>query len=83
MTVKKNHNTTYTLNMSDQLFTDIAVIREKVERMEKVLEKAVCDSDGVEKRVTIMEQRVGVFAGIQGVFTVIVGAVAAYFGGNK
>lgn len=83
MTQKKIQKQVYALNMSEQLYTDVAVIREKIERMEKVLDKAVCDNDETDRRVTVLEQRTGLLAGVQGVFTLIVGAISAYFGGRQ
>ena len=39
--------------------------------------------DGLDSRLTKVEERQGILAGIQGLFTVLVGAIAGYFGAQK
>jgi hypothetical protein len=63
--------------------TDIALIKQSIQNIEKSLVKLVEDSDKTESRVTILEQKQGIWAGVQGAFTLLVGAIAAYLGGKQ
>lgn len=36
--------------------------------------------DGLDNRLTKVEERQGIWAGIQGLFTIVVGAIAGYLG---
>lgn len=60
--------------------TDIALIKQSLKSIEAKLDKLVDDSDKTETRVTILEQKQGIWAGVQGAFTLLVGAIAAFLG---
>lgn len=63
--------------------TDIALIKQSLKNIESKLDKLVQDSDKTETRVTILEQRQGIWAGVQGAFTLLIGAIATYIGGRS
>jgi hypothetical protein len=70
-------------NTMPKVSSDIAVIRTDISYIKKSIEDFNDWSNITEKRVTIVEQRVGVFAGINAALSILAGTIATYLGFRK